>query len=59
MRLNKLESILTAIIIVLAYTNIHQSYNKDIVSTKPIEPYKVVLTKVDGKVIKTYYYKQK
>tara|TARA_R110000772_G_C13310212_1_gene439987 strand:- start:28919 stop:29116 length:198 start_codon:yes stop_codon:yes gene_type:complete len=30
----------------------------DIVSTKLIEPYKVVLTKVDGKVVKTYYYKQ-
>lgn len=30
----------------------------DIVSTKQIEPYKVVLTKVDGKVVKTFHYKQ-
>lgn len=32
--------------------------NKKIVSKKPIEPYKVVLTKQDGRLIKTYHYKQ-
>lgn len=30
----------------------------DIISTTPIEPYKVVLTKVDGKVVRTFHYKQ-
>lgn len=34
------------------------SNTNNIVSTKQIEPYKVVLTKVDGKVVKTFYYKQ-
>lgn len=34
------------------------SNSKDITSTTPIEPYKMVMTKQNGKLIKTYYYKQ-
>lgn len=34
-------------------------YNKsDIVSTTPIEPYKVVTTKENSKLVRTFYYKQ-
>ena len=58
-KLNKLEKVLIILCIVsCAITIIVSMSTNKIVSTKTIEPYKVVLTKVDGKVVKTFHYKQ-
>lgn len=50
------------LIIILSYIlGVYMGFRKgkkDIVSNKLIDPYKIEYTKVDGKIVKTFYYRQ-